>query len=64
MSTLLSQISWSNHLAIIFKAKTQKERHFYIELCIKENYFVIEFLDLPSNFKETDLRKGLIQFPS
>ena len=101
VTTLLSQISWSNHLAIISKAKTQEERHFYIMLCIKENYsarelsrqidsayyeryvlssgkllpepmkglkenpfldsYVIEFLDLPSNFKETDLRKGLIR---
>lgn len=32
---------------------------------LKENPFldsyVIEFLDLPQNFKEADLRKGLIQ---
>ena len=97
----MSQISWSNHLAIISKAKTPEERHFYIALCIKENYsarelarqidsgyyerymlskekllpepikglkenpfldsYVIEFLDLPSNFKELDLRKSLIR---
>lgn len=101
VTTLLSQISWSNHLAILSKAKSVEERHFYITLCIKENYsarelsrqidsgyyerymlskdkllpeaikdlkenpfldsYVIEFLDLPSNFKETDLRKGLIK---
>ena len=101
VTTLLSQISWSNHLAIISKAETPEERHFYITLCIKENYsarelsrqidsgyyerymlskekllpepikglkenpfldsYVIEFLDLPSNFKESDLRKGLIR---
>ncbi len=101
VTTLLSQISWSNHLAIISKAKTIEERHFYMALCVKENYsarelarqidsgyyerymlskekllpepikelnenpfldsYVIEFLDLPSNFKETDLRKGLIR---
>ena len=101
VTTLLSQISWSNHLAIISKGKTPEERHFYITLCIKENYsarelsrqidsgyyerymlskekvlpepikglkenpfldsYVIEFLDLPSNFKEPDLRKGLIR---
>ena len=100
VTTLLSQISWSNHLAIMSKAKTEEERHFYISLCIKENYsarelsrqidscyyerymlskekllpepmqelkenpfldsYVIEFLDLPNNFKEADLRKGLI----
>ena len=101
MSALLTQISWTNHLAIMSKAKTAEERHFYITLCIKEAYssrelerqmdsgyyerymlskekllpepikglkenpfldsYVIEFLDLPKNFKEADLRKGLIQ---
>ena len=38
VTTLLTQISWSNHLAIMSKAKTQEERHFYITLCIKESY--------------------------
>lgn len=101
MSALLTQISWTNHLAIMSKAKTIEERHFYITLCIKESYssrelerqidsgyyerymlskekllpepikglkenpfldsYIIEFLDLPKNFKESDLRKGLIQ---
>lgn len=101
VTTLLTQISWSNHLAILSKAKSIEERHFYISLCIREVYsarelerqinsgyyerymlskekllpesiknlkenpfldsYVIEFLDLPQNFKEADLRKGLIQ---
>lgn len=101
MSALLTQISWTNHLAIMSKAKTMEERHFYITLCIEEAYssrelerqiesgyyerymlskekllpepikglkenpfldsYVIEFLDLPKNFKESELRKGLIQ---
>lgn len=38
VTTLLSQISWSNHLAIISKAKTSEERHFYLTLCVKESY--------------------------
>ena len=38
VTTLLTQISWSNHLAIISKAKTVEERHFYLALCVKENY--------------------------
>ena len=38
VTTLLTQISWSNHLAIMSKAKTVEERHFYIALCIKESY--------------------------
>lgn len=101
VSALLSQISWTNHLLILSKAKTAEERHFYISLCVRESYssrelerqinsgyyerymlskekllpepikglkdnpfldsYIIEFLDLPRNFKEADLRKGLIQ---
>ena len=101
VTALLTQISWTNYLAIMSKAKTVAERHFYITLCVKESYlsrelerqidsgyyerymlskekllqepikglkenpfldsYVIEFLDLPKNFKEVDLRKGLIQ---
>lgn len=101
VSTLLTQISWSNHLAIMSKSKTKEERQFYIQLCAKESYsfrelkrqldssyyerymlsksqmlpepikdetnnpfldsYVIEFLDLPKNFKERDLRKGIIK---
>lgn len=101
VSALLTQINWTNHLAIMSKAKTMEERHFYISLCVKETYssrelerqidsgyyerymlsqekllpeqikglkenpfldsYVIEFLDLPHNFREVDLRKGLIK---
>ena len=38
VSTLLTQISWSNHLAILSATKSIEEREFYIKLCIKENY--------------------------
>lgn len=38
VSTLLTQISWSNHLAIMSATKTDEEREFYIKLCIKERY--------------------------
>lgn len=101
VSAVLTQISWTNHLSIMSKAKSAEERRFYINLCIKESYssrelerqidsgyyerymlskekllpepltklkenpfldsYVIEFLDLPKNFRETDLKKGLIQ---
>ncbi len=36
VSTLLTQLSWSNHLKIMSACKSQEERHFYIYLCIKE----------------------------
>ena len=38
VTTVLTQISWSNHLAILSKSKTIEERHFYITLCAKESY--------------------------
>jgi Uncharacterized conserved protein len=38
VTTLLSQISWSNHLEILASAKTPEERQFYIMLCVKEKY--------------------------
>lgn len=100
VTSLLTQISWTNHLLIMSKAKTSEERQFYIQLCIKESYFsrelerqldsafyeryilskekllpeptqkhnnpfldtyVMEFLDLPAQFKENDLRKALVE---
>lgn len=38
VSTLLTQISWSNHLAILLATKSIEEREFYIKLCIKEKF--------------------------
>ena len=37
VSTLLTQLSWSNHLKIMSGAKNKEEREFYINLAIKEN---------------------------
>lgn len=36
VSTLLTQLSWSNHLKIMSGAKSREEREFYITLAIKE----------------------------
>jgi hypothetical protein len=38
VSTLSSQISWSNHLSIMSKAKTAEERHFYMTSCLIRMY--------------------------
>lgn len=38
VSTLLTQLSWSNHIQILSSAKTMEERIFYIRLAIKERY--------------------------
>ena len=38
VSALLTQISWTNHLQILSGAKSVEERHFYLQLCAKEQY--------------------------
>lgn len=38
VSALLTQITWTNHLLILSKAKTSEERHFYLQLCVNEGY--------------------------
>lgn len=38
VSTLLAQLSWSNHLKIMSACKTMEERIFYMSLCVKEKY--------------------------
>ena len=38
VSAVLTQISWTNHLLILSKAKTKEEREFYLALSIKERY--------------------------
>jgi predicted nuclease of restriction endonuclease-like (RecB) superfamily len=37
-ATVLTKISWSHHLIIMSRGKTDEEREFYMRLCIKENY--------------------------
>lgn len=38
VSTLLTQLSWSNHLKIMSSCKNMNERIFYMYMCIKEKY--------------------------
>ncbi len=38
VSTLLTQLSWSNHLKIMSACKTMDERIFYMNMCINEKY--------------------------
>ena len=38
VSPLVTQLSWTNHLLILSKTKTDEEKEFYIRLSIKENY--------------------------
>jgi predicted nuclease of restriction endonuclease-like (RecB) superfamily len=36
--SILARISWTHHLIIFSRTKTEEEREFYIRLCIRENY--------------------------
>ena len=38
VSPVVTQISWTNHLLILSRAKTDEEREFYLKLCLKEKY--------------------------
>lgn len=41
-SSILSEISWTHHLALMSRTKTDEEREFYLQLSIKEKYTVKE----------------------
>lgn len=38
LSALLREISWTNNLTIMSRAKSMEEREFYLRLCIREKY--------------------------
>lgn len=38
VSSLLTQISWTNNIVILSSTKTIEEKEFYLRLCIKHNY--------------------------
>ena len=38
VSTLLTQISWSNNVKILSSTNSIEEKEFYIKMCIKNNY--------------------------
>ncbi|HNW74170.1 MAG: PDDEXK nuclease domain-containing protein [Bacteroidales bacterium] len=40
--SILARISWSHHLVLLSRTKTEEEREFYLRLCIKENIRVRE----------------------
>lgn len=41
-NTLLAELSWTHHLTIFSRCKTEEEKEFYIRVSIKENYSVRE----------------------
>jgi len=40
--TLLAQVSWTHHLVLLGRAKTEQEREFYLRLSVPEKYSVRE----------------------
>ncbi|KAA0990887.1 PDDEXK nuclease domain-containing protein [Dyadobacter aurulentus] len=38
--SLLTQLSWTHHLILLSRAKTEEEREYYLRLCIQERYSV------------------------
>lgn len=105
VSTVLTQISWSNNVKILSSTNSIEEKEFYIRMCIKNNYtareldrqiasgyfhrymlsdgkvneslvkatgeedypntrildtYSLEFLDLPNQYSEKDLKKAII----
>jgi predicted nuclease of restriction endonuclease-like (RecB) superfamily len=100
LSPLVREISWTNNLTIMSRAKSDEAREFYLLLCAKNNYskrelerqidsslfertmisdvknqlfiarnsglsalrdsYVLEFLDIPENHREKELRKAII----
>ena len=40
--SILVKVSWTHHLVLISRTKTDEEREFYLRLCIKERYTVKE----------------------
>ena len=66
MTTLLTQISWSNHLAILSKAKTEEERHFYMQAYKNYGYKPTdrEFKFIKDNQTTTFRKRNLIDVDS
>ncbi len=73
VSTLLTQISWSNHLAILsatnssyferYMLSTEKLEPMAVPKVIKDTFldtYVLEFLNLPERFFEYDFKKAII----
>ncbi len=100
LAPLVREISWTQNLLIMSRAKTAEEREFYLLLCNRNNYtkrelerqmdsmlfersmisdernklfhakntgltalrdsYILEFLDVPENHREKELRKSIV----
>jgi predicted nuclease of restriction endonuclease-like (RecB) superfamily len=57
LSTLLTEIGWSNHLHILAKTKTIEEKEYYLQLASKHHYAARDFARLidSSSYERTQL---------
>jgi len=100
LSPLVREISWTNNMVVLARAKTDEAKEFYLRLCTNNNYskrelerqidsmmfertmvsdvknkdflarseglqslrdsYILEFMNLPVEYKENDLRKAII----
>lgn len=70
LSTVLTEISWSNHLHVLSKTKTIEEKKYYLELAAKHRYPARDFARLidSGNYERTilantKLSTALTEFP-
>lgn len=64
-SPLVTQLSWTNNLLILSGAKTKEERHFYLQLSIKNNYSKRELdRQITSSYYERYMLSDGKQLPS
>jgi len=61
LSTLLRELPWSHNLAIFARCKSEEERAFYLNLCIREKYSFRELdRQISASFFERSLMGTLI----
>ena len=65
LTTLLSQLSWTNHITILSKCKTIEEKQFYLLLAIKEKWGKRELIRQIDTgiFERTMLSKQIVSPP-
>lgn len=65
VSTLLTQLSWSNHLKIMSGSNNRKEREFYINFAVKENWTYRELVrQMDSGYYERYMLSNGVGLPS
>lgn len=60
LSTLLREISWSNNLTILSRTKSEEERSFYLQLCVKEH---LSFRDLNRQIDSALFERAMLEKP-